>query len=167
MLAYDDTIRVEHGDDLEDESVSESSGSVSVTSQVLDHSAHHPGAGGLTRVNSDNHIKYHNEDNLGSDSSPGTQHDADLTLHLLQTVWSGDGEQMNIVTRQSPAQQSLRTKLRPLRVTLDAEQVLGQIRVSEIQKMFSPVLHTYPLPVWITVSKIHSVPSMWERDCKC
>ena len=55
MLAYDDSIRVEHGDDLEDESVSESSGSVSVTSQVLDHSAHHPGAGGLTRVNSDNH----------------------------------------------------------------------------------------------------------------
>ena len=54
MLAYDDSIRVEHGDDLEDESVSESSGSVSVTSQVLDHSAHHPGAGGLTRVNSDN-----------------------------------------------------------------------------------------------------------------
>ena len=50
-VANDDTVRIQHRDNLEDEPVSERSGSVCVPSQVLDDSSHHPRAGSLSRMN--------------------------------------------------------------------------------------------------------------------
>ena len=62
---------------------------------------------------------------------PCTQHDAYLPLDLLQTVRSGNGQQMNIVSRQGSTKKLLRTELRALRVTLDVEEVLSEVRISD------------------------------------
>ena len=50
-VAYNDAVRVEHRDYLEDEQLPESLSCLSVAGEVVQHSSHHPGGGRLSGVN--------------------------------------------------------------------------------------------------------------------
>ena len=107
----DDAVRVQHRDNLEDESLPQSCGCLRVSCEELDDSSHHPGAGGLSRVNS------------------GAEDDADLALDLLQAVRGGDGEQVDVVPGQGATEEALGAELSSVRAALNTEEVLGEVGV--------------------------------------
>ena len=96
----------------------ESSGSVGIPRQILDHSSHHPRAWSFPGVDPSENSNEITLEILSVDS-PCTQYNANLPLDLLQAVRGGDGQQVDIVTGQGPAQHLLGTKLGPVWVALD------------------------------------------------